>query len=180
MASEQQESDWYIVLTQPQQEIVTVWRMHELGLELYTPIVRERRPTQKRYKNGQRVCVLRPKPMFPGYGFVRAMGASISEVEDVRGVSKVFRDPITREPYMLPHAAVMAVFAKQHAEHQEFIRAKGGRVSKFKPGDMVRIDEGSVYSGLLAKIEKVDTNGRYQILLGMIRHSLPAEMVVAA
>lgn len=180
MANEQQESGWYIVLTQPQQEIRTVWRLHELGLELYTPIVRERRPTQKRDKNGQRICVLRPKPMFPGYGFVRAMGASISEVEDVRGVSKVYRDPITRAPYMLPHAAVMAVFAKQHAEHQEFMRAKGGRVSKFKPGDMVRIDEGSVYSGFVAKIEKLDGKGRVEVLLGMIRHRLPTDMVVAA
>lgn len=180
MASEQRESDWYIVLTQPQQEIVTVWRMHELGLELYTPIVRERRATQKRDKNGQRICVLRPKPMFPGYGFVRITGASIAEVEDVRGVSKVFRDPRTREPYTLPHAAVMAVFAKQHAEHQEFMRAKGGRVSKFKPGDMVRIDEGSVYSGLVAKVERLDGKGRVEVLLGMIRHHLPAEMVVAA
>lgn len=179
MASEHQ-SDWYIVLTQPQQEITTVWRLHELGLELYTPIIRERRPTQKRDKNGQKICVLRPKPMFPGYGFVRVTGASISSVEATRGVNKVFRDPITGAPYTLPHVAVMAVFAKQHAEHQEFIRKKGGRVSHFKPGDMVRIDEGSVYSGLIAQIEKVDAKGRYQILLGMIRHTLPADMVVAA
>lgn len=182
MASEQRESDWYIVLTQPQQEIVTVWRMHELGLELYTPIVRERRPTQKRDKNGQRICVLRPKPMFPGYGFVRVTGASIAEVEDVRGVNKVFRDPITREPYTLPHSAVIAVFAKQHAEHQEFMRAKGGRVSKFKPGDKVRVEEGSVYSGFVAEIESMVGKDRVSVLLGMakIRHTLPTELIVAA
>lgn len=182
MASEQQNSDWYIVLTQPQQEINAVWRLHELGLELYTPIIRERRPTHKRDKNGQKICVLRPKPMFPGYGFVRIMGASISEVEATRGVTRVHRDPVTNAPSILPHAAVMAVFAKQHAEHQEFMRAKGGRVSKWKPGDQVRIDEGSVYSGLFAEIEKKIGKDRVSVLLGAarIRHTLPADMVVAA
>lgn len=182
MASEQRESDWYIVLTQPQQEITTVWRLHELGLELYTPIIRERRPTQKRDRNGQKICVLRPKPMFPGYGFVRVTGASIAEVEATRGVSRIFRELNTGEPYFLSHAAVMAVFAKQHTEHQAFMQSKGGRVSVWKPGDQVRVDEGSVYSGFVAEIEKMVGKDRVSVLLGMakIRHTLPADMVVAA
>ena len=67
-----EKSPWYIVLTEPQQEITTVWRMHELGLELYTPIVRERRPTRHRNISGHKICLLKPKPMFPGYGFCPA------------------------------------------------------------------------------------------------------------
>ena len=182
MASEQRESDWYIVLTQPQQEITTVWRMHELGLELYTPIIRERRSTSKKDRFGRKIVVLKPRPMFPGYGFVRVTGASISAVEATRGVSRVYREPITGAPYVLPHAAVMAVFAKQYAEHQLFMQAKGGRVSAWKPGDQVRVDEGSVYSGFVAEIEKMVGKDRVSVLLGMakIRHTLPADMVVAA
>ncbi len=45
---------------------------------------------------------------------------------------------------------------------------------------MVRIDEGSVYSGLIAAVDKVDAKGRIELLFGMIRHTLPADMVVAA
>lgn len=177
MASEQ-ESPWYIVLTEPQQEITTVWRMHELGLELYTPIVREKRSTQKKDIHGRKIIVMRPKPMFPGYGFVRQRGINdLNAVRAVRGVRDFMRE--RGRPVLLPHEAVMAVFAKQHSEHQEFMRWKGGRVSPWKHGDMVRIDEG-VYSGLVAKIDKIDSKGRLQVLLGMIRHTLPGDMVVAA
>lgn len=174
-------SDWYIVLTEPQQEITTVWRMHELGLELFTPIVRERRPTRHRNQHGQKICVLKPKPMFPGYGFVRQAGiADLNAVLKVRGVRDVLR--WQGKPVLLPHAAVMAVHAKQQAEHQQFMREKGGRVSKWKVGARVRVDEGNVYAGMVAEIEKLKGVDRIVVLLGMakIRHELPADMVVAA
>jgi hypothetical protein len=45
---------------------------------------------------------------------------------------------------------------------------------------LVRIDaEGGVYAGLIAKVDKIDSKGRIELLLGMIRHTLPADMVVA-
>ena len=56
------------------------------------------------------------------------------------------------------------------------------RLSVWKPGDQVRVDEGSVYSGFVAEIEKMVGKDRVSVLLGMarIRHTLPADMVVAA
>jgi transcription antitermination factor NusG len=98
---------------------------------------------------------------------------------DVRGVADFLRDD-RGDPVTLPHEAVLAIFAKQWQEHQLFMQAKGGRKSQFKPGDLVKIEEGSAYSGLVANIEKIDGKGRVAILLGMIRHWMPADMVVAA
>jgi hypothetical protein len=36
------EDFWYVVLVEPQQEVTTVWRLHEQGRELYVPIIRRR------------------------------------------------------------------------------------------------------------------------------------------
>ena len=176
-------SPWYVVLTAPAQDIHTVWRLHELGLEMYVPIIRERKPTGRRNQHGQKICVVRPRPMFPGYGFLRVVGAPIDEVRAVRGVRDLLyhtgrnRKP---EPVILPHEAVLAVFAKQHAEHQAYVHSLKGRRSTFKPGDLIKIDDGGVYSGLVANIEHIDARGRIEVLFGVIRHVLPADMVVAA
>lgn len=176
----QTDEDWLVVLTETQQAMPAVYRIHELGLELYCPIVRERRSLPKKDQFGKKLIVHKPKPMFPGYAFLKKGGASIDDVEKVRGVSRIFREPTTASPYALPHIAVMAIFAKQHELHQAYMQSIGGRVSKFKRGDMVRIDEGSPYSGLIAAVDKIDSKGRIQLLLGMIRHWVPQDMVVAA
>lgn len=168
---------WFVVLTQPQQEIPLVWRLHELALELFTPLIRKRVKTGRVDKSGNKIMRSKPEPMFPGYGFLRCTKL---DIENVRGFSAYMLD-IRGKPIVLPHAAVMAVFRKQLDEHQEFLQSIGGRKSRFKPGDMVRVDEsGGVYAGMVAKIDKVDKKGRIQILLGMIRHTLGADMVVVA
>jgi transcription antitermination factor NusG len=174
-------SNWYVVLTHPQQEISTVWRLHELGLELYTPIFRRRVKTGRVGRNGHPITRAIPRPMFPGYGFIRQTGIKdLNEIRAVRGVRDFLRIKGYDELVMLPHEAVMAVFDKQYKVHQDFIVARGGRKPTFKPGDLVKVEEGNVYSGLMARVDKIDSKGRIEILLGMIRHTLPAEMVVAA
>jgi hypothetical protein len=40
-------------------------------------------------------------------------------------------------------------------------------------------DNLGVYAGFAAAIAKIDSKGRIEVLGGMIRHELPAEMVVA-
>jgi hypothetical protein len=58
-------------------------------------------------------------------------------------------------------------------------RARGA--SHWKRGDQVRVDQdGGAYAGLIATVDKIDRKGRIEVLLGMIRHTLPADMVVAA
>jgi transcription antitermination factor NusG len=88
------------------------------------------------------------------------------------------------KPIVLPHAAVLSIFRKQSDKHLDFIRQAPSRRRNrpaFKRGDTVKIEaEGSVYDGMLASIEKIDSNGRIQVLFGMIRHTLSADMVVAA
>jgi transcription antitermination factor NusG len=119
--------------------------------------------------------------MFPGYGFVRQRGiADLNTLLDVRGVRDVLR--IQGKPAFLPDQAVMAIFKKQIQQQQEWIaEAKSPRRVAFKQGDRVRVDDdGGAYAGMVATVDKVDGKGRIEVLFGMIRHKLPAEMVVAA
>ena len=175
---------WYVVITEPGQEIRTVWRIHELGHELYVPIIRRRVPTGRTGKNGQKVTRLIARPMFPGYGMIRKSGGEIAnDLRNVRGVSRLLKNE-KGDFVVLPHEAVLSIFRKQSDKHLDFIRQAPARRRNrpaFKCGDAVKVEaEGSVYDGMLANVERVDGAGRIQVLFGMIRHTLPAEMVVAA
>jgi transcription antitermination factor NusG len=174
------QAPWFVVLTQPQQDITTVWRLHELGLEMFVPVIRRRVKTGRIGKNGHKVTRVIAKPMFPGYGFLRTAGVTdYSKVEDVRGVRKFMLD-ISGEPIRLPHAAILAVRDIQDAEHKEKFMAKAAK-NNWKRGDKVRIDaDGGAWAGLVGTVEWANSKGNIGLLLGMIRHTLPAEMVVAA
>jgi transcription antitermination factor NusG len=177
------EDDWLVVLLEPQQEIPTTYRIHEDSKELFVPIIRRRVPTGRTGKNGHKKTRIIPKPMFPGYGLIRysAYGDDINKLLAVRGVRQVMRDQ--GAPVVLCHEAVLAIFRKQSQKHHEFARASVGRRAAFKQNTKVRIEaEGNVYDGQLATIEKDSGGSRIKVFLGMakIRHTLPAEMVVAA
>lgn len=176
------EDSWYVVLIEPQQEIPTMWRIHETKRELFVPIIRKRVVTGRTGRNGHKTTRIIPRPMFPGYGLIRRTGVDdLNELIDIRGVRQVLRDK--GDPVVLPHQAVLAVLRKQSQKHLEFTaeNLRRNRTSKFKRGDSVRVEsEGSVYDGMLAQVDKVDGKGRVEVLLGMIRHKLPSEMVVAA
>lgn len=188
-----EEDDWLVVLLEPQQEIPTTYRIHEDSRELFVPIIRRRVKTGRTGRNGQKVTRIIPKPMFPGYGLIRAKayGKNINHLLAVRGVRDVLRDKSQTEtgewlgrPITIPHEAVLAIFRKQSQKHHEFHQEFSWRKRpRFKPSDKVRIEaEGNVYDGQLATIEKDDGGARIKVLLGMARisHSLPAEMVVSA
>jgi transcription antitermination factor NusG len=169
------------MLTEPQQDLNTVWRLHELGLELFVPVIRRRVKTGRVGKNGHKVTRTIAKPMFPGYGFLRDNGAPMGSVLATRGVRDVMRNE--RGGFVtLPHGAVLAVFRKQMQEHHDWLQQTGGRRgSAWKRGDQVRVDaDGGAYAGLIATVDKIDSKGRIEVLFGMIRHTLPADMVVAA
>jgi transcription antitermination factor NusG len=176
---------WYVMLTEPQQDLTTVWRLHELGLEMFVPVIRKRVPTGRRGLNGHKVTRVIAKPMFPGYGFLRTIGINdYRKIEDVRGVRGFMLD-IMGNPVTLPHPVVRAVFRKQFEEQQAWIAANGGRKAlKWKAGDDVRIDEdGGAFAGLMATIESIDSKDRIHVLLkgaSGFRTVLPADIVVAA
>ncbi len=176
------ESPWFVMLTAPRQDLTTVWRLHELGLEMFVPVIRRRVKTGRIGRNGQKVTRVIARPMFPGYGFLRTVGVdNYDTIKDVRGVRGFMLD-IYGNPITLPHQAVLAVFQKQTQEHQEWLQTVGARRGAlWKRGDMVRVDaEGGVYAGLVGTVDKLRGKDRIEILLGMIRHTLPADMVVAA
>ena len=60
------EAFWFVVLIEPQQEVPTMWRLHEHGRELFVPVIRRRIPTGRKGKNGHRVTRIIPRPMFQG------------------------------------------------------------------------------------------------------------------
>lgn len=171
---------WFVMLTEPQQDLTTVWRLHELGLELFVPVIRRRVKTGRVGKNGHKVTRVIAKPMFPGYGFLRDTGAGLAAVLATRGVRDFMRNE-RGGPVVLPNSAVQAVFRKQMEEQQVWLQATGGRRgASWKAGDKVRIDhDGGAYAGLVATVEWANTKGNIGVLLGMIRHTLPADMVVA-
>jgi transcription antitermination factor NusG len=181
MERDMSDEPWYVMLVQPQQDLTTVWRLHELGLELFVPVIRRRVKTGRAGKNGHKVTRVIVKPMFPGYGFLRENGFSAAKVLETRGVRDFMRNE--RGSFVtLPHAAVIAVFRKQMQEQQAWLVATRARSNVvWKHGDQVRVDEdGGAYAGLVATVDRIDSKGRVELLLGMIRHTLPADMVVAA
>src|ERR1035437_4663450 len=81
------ESPWFVMLLAPQQELKIVGRLHELGLELFVPWLRERIKTRAFAKAGHRITCVIVRPMFPGYGFLRTIGIdNYDTIKDVHGI----------------------------------------------------------------------------------------------
>jgi hypothetical protein len=144
---------WYVMLTEPQQDLTTVWRLHELGLEMFVPVLRRRVKTGRIGKNGHKVTRVIAKPMFPGYGFLR-VGAPLS--------------PCWRR-------AAFAASCQTSRAIPSSCRTDGSEATK----------SGSTWTaahmlGLWPRSTRSTAKGRIEVLLGMIRHTLPADMVVAA
>jgi transcription antitermination factor NusG len=179
------EDSWYVVLVEPNQELTTVWRLHEQGKELYIPSIRKRIKTGRAGKNGHKVTRVIPKPMFPGYGLMRMTGIeSYEDLKKVRGLRDLLRDE-NGKPIVLPHDAVLAILRKETQGRMEFIEENphGRKRTAFKRGESVRVEApGNVYDGILATIEKDDGRDRIKVFLGMAKivHTLSADMVVAA
>ena len=168
---------WLVVLTEPQQEIPIVWRLHLLGLEMFTPVIRRRIRTGGRLRHGHPVTRLVARPMFPSYGFVRKVEIENSDqLTQVRGVRDVLRAS-NHTPVTLPHEAVLAIFAKQQEIQGDFLlsQRRGRFLSQFHTGDRVRVDDDGIYSGLVATVDRIDGKGRVEVLFGMIRHTLPEQ-----
>jgi transcription antitermination factor NusG len=169
-------SPWFVLIIGPQQEIPTVWRVHLLGLELFVPVIRRRIRTGRVHK-GRNITRLVARPMFPSYGFIRTGALDTEAILGVRGVRDFLRNE-SGAAVTLPHEAVLAVYAKQQEIHGEFLASRLS--NPFKPGDQIRVDDGGIYSGLVAPVDRVRGHDRVEVLFGMIRHSLPADMIVAA
>jgi len=175
------ETPWFVMLTEPQQDLTTVWRLHELGLELFVPVLR-RRINTGRIHNRIKITRIAAKPMFPGYGFLRNIGIDHRRIEDVRGVRGFLRNE-RNNPVQLPDQVIQTIFQCQNQELQKWLEAQrhGRSFSHWKQGDRVRIDlDGSAYAGLLATIDAIDSHGRIEVLFGMIRTIMPPDMVIAA
>ena len=170
---------WHVVLTQPQQEIATIPRLHWLGVELFVPVIRKRVPSGHA-RNGKAITRLVARPMFPGYGFVQQRGdGDLDAIRRTRGVFDLLRTA-NGNFAILPREAVEAIFEQQQAKLREFLKNASARGAGLAAGMSVKVKHG-VYTGMVATIDRVDdSKGRIEVLFGMIRHSMPAQMVCAA
>ncbi len=145
---------------------------------MFTPVIRRRVKTERVHK-GRAITRLVARPMFPSYGFIRQTDAIDAEA--------IFRTPGVRDflrnergaAVTLPHEAVLAVYAKQQEIHGEFLARQARGVHNFKPGDVIRVDDGGIYSGMVAPVDRIASRDRIEVLFGMLRHSLPVHMVAA-
>lgn len=174
-------SAWHILLIEPQQEVTTVWRMHELGLELYSPIVRRQVQTGRRLPTGRKVMRVAPKPMFPGYAFLPVGVSDLNDVRRVKGVRDILQDVARARLVELPHEAVMAIRTKEYDEHIRYMEETmpKKRRPRFRAGDMIRVDAGP-FADAVRRVEQADGAGRVMVLHGMVKLWLEADMVVAA
>lgn len=170
---------WHIVLIEPQQELTTGWRLHELGLELYSPIVRRQVKTGKMNKSGRKVMRVAPRPMFPGYGFLPTTAVTdLNIIREVKGVRDFLN--VKGKPAWLPHDAIMAIRTKEYDEHLAYLGeiAPKKRVPRFRAGDMVRIETGP-FADQIRHVEQADSIGRIMVLHGMVRQWMEQEDVIA-
>lgn len=180
---------WYVLLTEPMREQIAVARMHEIGLELYVPIVRKRVPMRGRNAAGHRLMRTVPRMMFPGYAFTLA-GPAAGRLEDlcdrergIRGIAGYLsRATIDgKKAITLPMSAVEAIWRKQTDQHHQWrkdLKQPNG-LHNFKPGDQVQAEDGPFF-GMLGQIQNLQKQGRVEVLFDMLKVSIPADQLRAA
>ena len=133
------EVHWYVVNTKPRQEKTAQWHLERLNVEVFCPRLKQKKLIRRR---SQEVV----GPLFPGYLFARfdvdTHYRAVHYSQGVRGVVGFGSDP-----------------AKVDEEMIESIRSRledGCMILPsplFKPGQMVRIQEGP-FEGLEAVFER--------------------------
>lgn len=171
---EEPKLDWYILKVQSNREDSIreglLRRARIAGLERYFADVIV--PTEKvtEFKNGKKRVTKRK--LYPGYLVVHM------EINDdtwfvVRETSGIgdFTGAAGRPSPMLPHE-VAKILAKQEEKSEKAPKLSIG----FKPGDAVKINEGT-FENFEGQVESIDeTNGRVTVMINIFGRSTPVEL----
>lgn len=141
---------WYAISTKPHQERVAEQNLYRLGVETFCPMIKERRLVRRK----SRVLA---SPLFPGYLFADfSLHGQYRSVVYARGVKKVIA--FGSMPAIVDESLIEAIKT----------RVQDGYVmlsnTEFKPGQLVRIQEGPLH-GLEAIFEKKLTGSQRAVLL---------------
>lgn len=171
---ESTEMDWYILKVQSNREDSIreslIRRVKIEGLEQYFGEVIVPTETVTEFKNGKKRVVKRK--LYPGYIVVNM---AINDdtwflVRDTHGIGD-FTGPTGKPVPMQPHE-VSRIVARQEEKTEEAPKLK----IAFKPGDRVKINEGT-FENFEGNVDSIDeTNGRVTVMINIFGRSTPVEL----
>ncbi len=154
-------ADWFLVHTQPRQELVAEQSLLRLGVETFFPRIRQ-----------QRVIRRRPRvvtgPLFPGYVFARFdVATRWRAVNYACGVTRIV--VFGETPAVVPDELVSGLVARME-EGAVVVR------QRFAAGDRVRVSWGP-FEGLEALFER-ELSDQQRVVLLLQTVGFPARVVV--
>jgi transcriptional antiterminator RfaH len=154
---------WYCVRTQPKHEhIAAAWLRQNLGLEVFLPRIRFRRPTRQG-------PAWTTEALFVSYLFARFdVATGIRRVQHARGVRSVVHFGSQWAP--VPETAISELRAMMGENELRII------TDAFSPGEVVEIS-GSAFHGLQAVVTRVlPAKDRVAVLLDFLGRQMTVEL----
>ena len=171
-----QQSNWYILLTEPSRDGTAVAGLVTRGFTAFGPSVFSKRLVVKNGKpvkdaHGRKTYKRIQKPMFPGYAFV-AFDRGGERFEAARKVAGV-RGWLCIEgnPARVPGAAIEAIKVEEARQLDAYEAAQ----TPFVAGMTGRVAEGA-YTDWVGKIVRVSKSGRLSMLLDLLGREVTVEI----
>lgn len=155
---------WCVVSTQPNAEEKAMFHLMRQGFNVLLP------KHLKRRSHARKVEWV-PRPLFPGYLFVK-IDPSISPWRAIRstvGALDVIR--FGEAPAPLPDEVIEEICARQ--DENGLVKTHDG--TNFKPGDAVRVLQGAL-GEFEALFESADDRNRVTVLLNMLGRQVRAQV----
>jgi transcription antitermination factor NusG len=149
---------WFVVRTQPFRERWAAENCYRQGAETYLPQVEE---TTKILTSGRMITTLRPKPLFPGYLFVRTIGYQWRFLLGTFGVIDLIAN--ASGPSRVKHSVIEDLKQRERNGCVQLPKP----AARFSPDDPVRPNEGA-FEGLVGLVEGYASAKRVQVLLDFL------------
>ncbi len=154
---------WFVVRTQPLRERWAAENCHRQGAETYLPQIEE---TARVISKGRMITTMRPKPLFPGYLFVRTIGYQWRFLLGTFGVIDLIAH--STGPVRLKNSVINNLKKREHDGCVQLPKP----VTRFQPEDAVRPNEGA-FEGITGLVEGYVSTKRVQVLLDFLGRKVP-------
>jgi transcription antitermination factor NusG len=154
---------WFVVRTQPCRERWAAENCHRQGAETYLPQIEE---STRVVTAGRMLTTLRPKPLFPGYLFVRTLGYQWRFLLGTFGVIDLIAN--ANGPSRLRHSVIEDLRQRERGGFVQLPKV----VTRFSPTDKVRPNEGA-FEGITGLVEGYVSAKRVQVLLDFLGRKVP-------
>lgn len=147
---------WYVMHSKPKKEVFLRERLRIQRIEVYLPSIRLNRVNPRARKE---------KPFFPGYLFVHVDLEEIS-ISELRGIpGSIGIVSYGGEPAYIGDALIRAI----QKQVQEINDSVNGYVDRFKPGDLVVINDGPFASHKAMFDSRLSGHDRVRVLLELLQ-----------